>query len=302
MIAAAVLTGYCAVVGWVAPPALSRARWTHRSPRAALALWRALMLTFVVSLAMAVYHATRSGQHLHGLLGAIDIWLGREDTPPAERGAEGPGLLLPIGVTAAWPLGWFGAALLRSRRHRRRHLSLLDLAARPEPGLRAVILEHETPAAYCLPGRHPRVVLTTGTLDALTPEQLHAVLEHERAHLRGRHHLSLALAEGFARAFPGVPLARAARAHTADLLEMVADDHALRSCTPKELAAAICGVAAGGVPQTALAAGGPTVLLRLKRLLRPRIGLHPVARGAVLLLALTAPLLPYFVTCGPTPG
>ncbi|KJK55559.1 M56 family metallopeptidase [Saccharothrix sp. ST-888] len=302
MIAAAVLTGYAAVVGWAAPAALGRARWAHRAPRAALTLWRALMLTFVVSAALAAYHLTRSGQHLHGLLGVIDVWLGRDDTPSVERGPEGPGLLLPVGIAAAWPLGWSGAVLLRSRRHRRRHRALLDLAGRPEPRLGAVVLEHETPAAYCLPGRRPRIVLTSGTLDTLTPEQLHAVLEHERAHLRGRHHLSLALAEGFARAFPGLPLARAARSQTADLLEMVADDHALRSCTPKALAAAMCEVAAGGVPQTALAAGGPTVLLRLKRLLLPRTGLHPVARTAVLLLALSAPLLPYFVTCGPTLG
>ncbi|MDH6129547.1 M56 family metallopeptidase [Kitasatospora sp. GP82] len=302
MIAAAVLAGYATVVGWAAPAALARARWAHRSPKAALALWRALMLSFVIALALTAYHLTRTGQHLHGLLGVLDVWLGGTGTPATERAAEGPGLLVPIALAAAWPLAWFGAVLVRSRSHRRRHLALLDLAGRPEPRLHAVVLEHDTPAAYCLPGPQPRVVLTSGTLAALTPDQLHAVLEHERAHLRGRHHLSLALTEGFARAFPGLPLARAARTQTADLLEMVADDHALRSCTPKALAAAMCEVAAGGVPQTALAAGGPTVLLRLKRLLRPRGGLHPAARTALLLLALCAPALPYFVTCGPTLG
>jgi Zn-dependent protease with chaperone function len=46
---------------------------------------------------------------------------------------------------------------------------------------------------YCVPGRLPTIVVTTGALAVLEPEQLAAVLAHERAHLAGRHHLLLAV-------------------------------------------------------------------------------------------------------------
>lgn len=54
-------------------------------------------------------------------------------------------------------------------------------------------MEHLEPAAYCVAGRYPTVILTTGALRALDPDQLDAVLAHERAHLAGHHHRLLAL-------------------------------------------------------------------------------------------------------------
>ncbi|TDD13757.1 hypothetical protein E1294_39770 [Nonomuraea diastatica] len=43
---------------------------------------------------------------------------------------------------------------------------------------------------YCVPGRHSQMVITTGAMRSLGPEQVAAVLAHEQAHLRGRHHTS----------------------------------------------------------------------------------------------------------------
>ena len=54
-------------------------------------------------------------------------------------------------------------------------------------------MEHSQPAAYCVAGRQPTVILTTAAVQALDPGQLDAVLAHERAHLAGRHHRLLAL-------------------------------------------------------------------------------------------------------------
>jgi Zn-dependent protease with chaperone function len=67
------------------------------------------------------------------------------------------------------------------------------------------VIDHEAPAVYCLPGRHGRVVVATAALRALDDERLAAVLAHERAHLRQRHHLLRATAEALAVALPFVP-------------------------------------------------------------------------------------------------
>ncbi|WP_441249379.1 M56 family metallopeptidase [Kitasatospora sp. McL0602] len=302
MIGSVVLAGYAALIGCAVPGPLARAKWALRAPKTAILVWQALMVSFVVTLALAWYHVTASGQHLHGLLGAAEEWLNGPDGEPPVHGAEGAGLLLPIGLTAIWPAACFVAVTTSARRRRRRHAELLDLVGRPAPELRAVVLDHDTPAAYCLPGRRPRVVLTSGALRTLSTAQLQAVLAHERAHLTGRHHLATAATEAFARAFRGLPLARAARESTAELLEMACDDRALRSSSARALADAMCEVAAGGVPRSAFAAGSAAVLTRLRRLLRPSAPLHPVAHCGILLLGLAAAALPYFMTCGPVLG
>ncbi|MEU0052727.1 M56 family metallopeptidase [Streptomyces sp. NPDC006309] len=271
-------------------------------------LWQALMVSFIVSVALAWCHANTASQHLHGLLGTAERWIsGPHIADPSTedesaRGAEGIELLVPIGLTTLWPASWFVTVSLSARRRRRRHARLLDLAGRPVPELGVMVLDHDTPAAYCLPGRPGRVVVTSAALRSLTPAQLQAVLAHERAHLTGRHHLVSATGEAFARAFRVLPLARTAREHMADLLEMVCDDHALRSASARTLAEAMCEVAAGGSPQSTFAAGGTAVLARLRRLLRPSAPLSRAARWAIVLLGAGAAALPYFITCGPVLG
>ena len=63
-------------------------------------------------------------------------------------------------------------------------------------------MDHPRPMAYCLAGRQPTVVLTTGTLSVLDPGQLAAVLAHERAHLASRHHLLMTVARVGRLVFP----------------------------------------------------------------------------------------------------
>lgn len=308
MIGSLVLAGYAAIVGFAVPPWLARARWPLRAPRTAILLWQALTASFIISVALAWYHATTSSQHLHGLLGTAERWLGGPHVAGASPGggfaggAEGVELLLPVGLTALWPASWFVAISVSARRRRRRHAQLLRLVGRPAPELGAVVLDHDTPAAYCLPGRPARVVVTSAAVRSLTPAGLRAVLAHERAHLRGRHHVVVAASEAFARAFRVLPLARAARTRTAELLEMVCDDRALRTASATALARAIGEVAAGSSPRSAFAAGGTAVLARLRRLLRPSAPLGSAARCALLLLGAGAVTLPYFITCGPVLG
>ncbi|MGW5611632.1 M56 family metallopeptidase [Streptomyces sp. NPDC003753] len=266
------------------------------------------MASFIISVALAWYHTTTPSQHLHGLSGTADNWIGGPHVadPPADagsaRGAEGVELLLPIGLTALWPTSWFVVISVSARRRRHGHAQLLNLVGKSVPELGAVVLDHDAPAAYCLPGRPARVVVTSAAVRSLTPAQLKAVLAHERAHLSGRHHLVSAAGEAFARAFHVLPLARIARERMAELLEMACDDHALRSTSARTLAEALCEVAAGGSPQSAFAAGGTAVLTRLRRLLRPSAPLSPLTCCAILVLGAGAAALPYFITCGPVLG
>src|SRR5207302_4768176 len=101
------------------------------------------------------------------------------------------------------------------------------------PALGAVLVEHPEPAAYCVAGRHPPVILTTGAVAALDPAQLQAVLAHERAHLAGRHHRLLAMARIGRQVLPFVPLMRDADLQVARLVELHADDAATRASDPR---------------------------------------------------------------------
>lgn len=171
-------------------------------------------------------------------------------------------------VLAAAHLTGFAFHAVRAYAARARHRDVLDKVGLPAR-LRATVVEHAEPAAYCLPGRRPRVVVSSGAVDALSHDELGAVVEHERAHIHGRHHLVLAAAHAFAWIFPGLPLARHLREQIPLLLEMAADDRALRRSPQNALATAMFTLASGRAPRGALAVGGETVLIRLKRVLVP---------------------------------
>ena len=79
----------------------------------------------------------------------------------------------------------------------REHATLVAATRRPGSEPDVVILDHDAPAVYCLTyGRH-RIVVSGGALAVLTLEQIRAVLAHERAHLRGRHHAMLTFTTGW---------------------------------------------------------------------------------------------------------
>jgi Zn-dependent protease with chaperone function len=158
--------------------------------------------------------------------------------------------------------------LWRLRRGWRDHVDALDLLVRPLGDLPAVILEHAAPAAYCVPTKGGRVVLTSGALRRLPPGTVTAVIAHEQAHLRGRHHLMAALAASLARTFPHVPLFRLARPAMARLIELAADDHASRRCRSETVATALSVLVAMPLGAGALQAGAEGVSERIRRLRR----------------------------------
>ncbi|MDQ8706531.1 M56 family metallopeptidase [Streptomyces sp. LHD-70] len=302
MSTAVTLTCYALLVGAVVPYLLVRARWAHQAPTVAVLAWLGLIVSFVVSAALALNHVVLAEQqHVHsgllGLLSACGVVAEARAGDMTPAFSDVAALLGPA-IIVLLPLGWLLRTARRSRRARQRQLDMLALVGSPAAAYDATIVEHDAPAVYCLPGRACRVVVTRGALDVLSGPQLRAVLAHERAHIEGRHHLFLLVTEAFGRAFPGLPLARHARQQTPLLLEMAADDHALRFHAREELATAMCEVGPGPAPQAAMGAGGPGALIRLRRILTPQARPRRATWVGVVVASVAAPLLPLLFTCG----
>ncbi|GII91843.1 M56 family metallopeptidase [Sinosporangium siamense] len=290
---AALLGLYAVAAAFVLPRLLSRGAWRHRAPRLALALWQAAGASVVVSallagLALAV-PASAIGHGLASFFEACALLLGEGEftaSPAALAGLAGSGLVAArIAYCAV-------AELLRARAERRRHAELLALLGRHDHELGAVVVDHDERVAYCLPGRPGQAVITTGALGSLAPAQVAAVLAHEHAHLRGRHHLVLVGAAALRRAFPGVPLFSRAKVEITRLVELAADDVAARRHPRVQIAAALVGLATGRPPAFTLGAGGETALMRVRRMLNPEAPLGRRERLAGLLavgLLLTGP-------------
>ncbi|KQX49806.1 MULTISPECIES: M56 family metallopeptidase [unclassified Streptomyces] len=306
MNAAPALLGCAALVGVAAPRLMARSAVPYRAPALGAALWLALMMSFTLTTALAASQLATPTEHLHaGIvrllhscgLGA-DAGTGTQGPDPSPTTVERLALAMPLAVLAAWA-GAFLFHLARAGRFRARHRDRLDKVGVRSARLRATVFAHRLPVAYSLPGLRSRVVVSDAAVRLLTTEQLGAVLEHERAHVSGRHHLLIAAVEAFSTVFPWLPLARHARAELPVLLEMIADDRALRSHSRQALATALYEMAAGRTPTGAFAAGGSTALLRMKRLLGPRRTPHPALRGSMAAATLAVPLLPVLAACPP---
>jgi Zn-dependent protease with chaperone function len=158
-------------------------------------------------------------------------------------------------------------------------------------------MEHPSAVAYCLPGRVATIVLTSGALAALNDDEIRAVLAHEKAHLRGRHHLVLAAADAVATTLPFVPSLRRAREEQARLLEMLADDAAAQSSGRLAVARALVSLAEVSVPVATLGASNVTSFARAQRLLHPSVPISFVLRASVavtLVLLTSVPVLLLF--------
>ena len=116
---------------------------------------------------------------------------------------------------------------VRARRRQRELLALLGRGDPKAPG--ALVVDHPAAAAYCLPGLRSRIVVSVGALDLLRPAELAAVLAHERAHLRERHDLVVLPFTALRRAFGWSQICADAHQSVALLIEMLADDRALRA-------------------------------------------------------------------------
>jgi bla regulator protein blaR1 len=283
--AAVLVLATVAVACVPAASALAAARWPRRSPAAAILLWQALGLGWGLA-AVGALAALGADQRPGVAQGAYAL---------AGRLVQGRGVVaagaagLPAGVRLlclATSIVLFllltgtlvaaSAAVLRARRRQRALLSLLAHGDPKVPG--ALVVDHPAAAAYCVPGLRSAIVISAGTLALLDQAELAAVLAHERAHLRERHDLVLLPFTALLRAFSWSAAARTAYSAVAMLVEMLADDRALRHrpVAARELATALLRFGAAGgahAPLGGLAAADAgadgQVAARVSRLLRP---------------------------------
>ena len=302
MAATIALLIYGGLAGTLGASALRRARWPLRAPRLAVATWQALCASIVVSLVLAgIGFWMPEGGWSAGLASLIHVCeaaLRRSYAAPADAAVHLAGLIGALTVIVR-----VGTALCRevrrARRLRRRHVALLRVAARADADLGALVLDHPSAVAYCLPGRAGHVVLTSAAISMLDEDELAAVLVHERTHLRQHHHIVLAFARALERALPWLPGIRAAHREQRRLVEMIADDAAARLASPRAVARAVVRLAEGATPPPALAAADTAVALRVERMLAevPPLGL----RGQILVCATIAlvAMAPFLVAAAP---
>lgn len=276
------LLAFAAVLGVLAPRAMG-AGWADRSPRLAIAAWQAAAAGALLSVVLAglalLVPAGAVADGLAAMLHACAATIAAGYRSPGQLAAVLGGVLLSGGVSLR--LGWVAArSRLCGRRERRRLRTAILAGARPEQSLGALVLDSDHAAAFCLSGRGRTVVVTTAALHALSADELAAVLAHERAHLRGRHHLAVGAARVLHRAFPGVPVFSRGRAEIGRLVELLADDAAARQVNRVEVASALVRLAGMRAPTVALAAAQGAGVVRVTRLLRPAAPLGPLHRMA----------------------
>jgi len=245
---------------------LAAARWPCRSPAAAIVLWQAMGLGWGLAAigTLAALGTDRgdsgvAGDALTVLARAVHDLIGEATLPGLIAALR----LLCLTASAAllallcWVLVAASGAVLRDRR---RHRALLSLLAHGDPKVPgALVVDHPAAAAYCVPGLRSRIVISAGAIDLLDQAELAAVLAHERAHARERHDLVLLPFTALCRAFPWSGSTQRAYGAVALLIEMLADDHALRHRPARELVTALIRVGAAGpasAPAGALAVAG----------------------------------------------
>ena len=182
-------------------------------------------------------------------------------------------LLIPSSLA----VGLVTAAIVRrarSREHLRAHVHALAVVAEQRilEGTRVWLTPAMDRTVYSLPTRGARVVISQGALDVLSPDQVTAVLSHERTHIRQRHHLLLWALRSLQDVLRPVPLISAAAPAVAALAEMAADDRARHASGTRALAGALLALhgsgpgSVPGAPELALHTDAPDTRVRIRRL------------------------------------
>lgn len=166
-------------------------------------------------------------------------------------------------------LVWATLAGARARRQHSPQVDRLRLLALAGPPGEPLWVDDDRAMALSIGGRPGLIIATKGLRKQLTPAAVQATLEHERAHLRGRHHALVTVAETLATALPRCPLLRAAPAATKDLVELAADAWAARRCGPEAVRTALRQLAGHQAPAVGLAMAGRLTELRMSRLGAP---------------------------------
>lgn len=295
------LVAFGLVAGVIGPRLLARSAWPSRAPLLGIVAWQALTLSVFASFVWAgvtlASHAVPETGWFGKVVHACSVLLGEDGAAKESPLLPALGVMLAVGSVAALlvaaQLGW-----RRQRAQVRRQEDLLSVVCAPHHEPDVVVIDHQMPSVFCVPGRgRARVVVSRGALEVLTDAQWRQVLAHERAHLAARHHLVLRWADAFVTVLRGRLGSGQARARIAELVEMHADDAAGTS-NRRDLAEAVVALAGGGHPVGALGAGG-SALSRVLRLTAPATPVPARARTAILFGLMILMLIPAVIATLP---
>lgn len=222
-------------------PRILRLRpWIAAHPHSALIAWSLGFLSSCAAVATAC------------VIGFVELFSWHHSAAPW------PGYLLP--AIAPWlPILVIvsSLALVSARAERlhltasrtRRDVECLVLAPSTElmewDGCTIAVIDVPALIAFSIGGRQPQVVVSTGLRAALDPDEFHAVVEHEIAHLRCRHHIASRLADLAVECGRWVPASHQFRANASILIELAADDRACARSGPMALTRALVKVGGG---------------------------------------------------------
>lgn len=210
--------GLLALPGIAAPVArhLRPSEW-RRLNRNAIGLGLAMVQLGLVLIALPVLAAAAGIEHIahecHHLLGPV----------------------LPGGAVTGWASATASVALFSVAGVIHRRTRRLQRAARIDewvgehrqlPEATLVVVPIDAVVAYATPGSQSQVVVSRGLTRVLRADELDAVVRHELAHLRHRHHRDLALAAVVDAALGWMPGLRASTAALRLGIERSADEEA----------------------------------------------------------------------------
>lgn len=302
-VSAWILVILAVALAWPVPLWLSRAQWVQRSPLSAMILWQSIGLAGGLSMigAFLTWGLVPLGDTLYQA--AIEFWkiLTLSAAMPSNFDVWRVFALAVAALLGGHLVFTLALTFVRIRRARSRHRDLLLVLFRPAHDREdTVVVNYAAPVAYCIPGGSRSVtVLSEGLLNMLTAEELRGVLIHEKTHLAQRHHLLLWAFAAWRSALPWLPTTRLAQVAVSELIEMLADDVALRAVPRSALVRALALVAGSDRDETELGQEHQSTLTpaRINRLLHqptplplPQIAAIWVA-AALLLTIPTAILL-----------
>ncbi len=269
------LVVYAAVAGRWGDRVLAGSSWTTAHPALGRRAWSTLSASCFLSVTVALLLTS------HDVLEHALMWAMHADKAELHEQYAGA---LPVVIA------WNGAALLlvamlvvvgsaalreatsvaRSRRDVRR---CLVGAPRMLAGTAVWVVPGSTPAAWCCPGRRGAVIITEAAERSLEPTALLALVAHEAGHLDRHHHRAVLVAAVIGRLARRVGLLVNMEDRVRLLVELEADDNAIRRHGRRPLMLALLAVGMGSTGAGALGAGGSSVSSRIKRLVEdPDVG------------------------------
>lgn len=236
MLVVAVLLGWSLLTLFGSPYVLSRGHWRVRRPRLCLTVWFTLFASGVLATLTAVVVAVALGIRVNTLVGTGSPIGPTGEFLVAWLALAGSGAALSLVLTKV------GSMVVAERQLRADFAHLVATAGyRHEVvrGLKINFVSSRQPIACALRGRTPEILISSRLADHLHPREIRAVIEHERAHVRGHHDVITRAAALNCACLPSLLGPRELRRTTALLIELIADDRAARSTSAADVAAAL---------------------------------------------------------------